>query len=204
MTQIAAVILAAGSGRRFGSNKMLATLKQGDRELPLLAFSLQPWLEVFERLTVVTQAGDDAIKRSMKYVLDRYADIQWVECPDADKGMGLSLACGIQHTVNAEGWVIGLGDMPQIPSSVISKVRDGLIEGNAIVVPFCEGRRGHPIGLSSLYKPQLLMLDQDTGAKHLLEQNASFIKRIDVTDTGICADIDTPSDLDYLQSTLNK
>ena len=56
-SHIAAIVLAAGASRRFGSDKLLHPLTLRGVTLPLAAHSLLPWLEIFGHVTVVVRPG---------------------------------------------------------------------------------------------------------------------------------------------------
>jgi molybdenum cofactor cytidylyltransferase len=121
--------------------------------------------------------------------------INWVVCENSADGISASLACGVRANINASGWVIGLADMPKVPSAAIAGVRDALLEGASLAAPFCNGKRGHPVGFASPYKEDLLLLKGDTGARHLLERDKANLARIKTNDHGIFFDVDTQIDL---------
>jgi molybdenum cofactor cytidylyltransferase len=186
--RIAAIVLAAGFSRRFGSDKLLHPLTLNGRTLPLAAHSLLSWLEVFDRVCVVTRPG----ARTFADALDA-SRISWVVCEHADRGMAESLACGIRATIGAAGWLIGLADMPRVPASAIAGVKDALIEGAPLAAASRNGRLGHPVGFSSRYLDELLALKGDAGARHILERDD--VRRVEAESDGIFADIDQPLDL---------
>jgi molybdenum cofactor cytidylyltransferase len=85
--------------------------------------------------------------------------------------------------------------MPFVRRTTIAAVRDALAGGAALAAPYFRARRGHPVGLSKKFKPELLALKGDEGAKQLLAAREQELKKIPVGDPGIIRDIDTPGDL---------
>ena len=109
--------------------------------------------------------------------------------------MGASLACAIEAAGEAAGYMIALADMPFIRASTLAAVRDSLLNGIHLVAPFFRARRGHPVGISGRFRPELLAASGDEGAKKLLEAHAAELIKIPVGDPGVIRDIDRPSDL---------
>jgi molybdenum cofactor cytidylyltransferase len=197
---IAAIVLAAGCSRRFGTDKLLYTVALRGVALPLAAHSLQPWLENFDHITVVVRPGSEAFCIAIASALGetKSAAIHWLVCENAERGMAASLACGVNANRDAAGWMIGLADMPALPSSAIVGVRDALLDGAGLVATSNNGRRGHPVGFAYNYYEELQALDGDVGARHLLERDISKLVMIRIADHGIFTDIDMPSDLQSL------
>jgi len=197
---IAAIVLAAGSASRFGSDKLLHPVTLRGATLPLAAHSLLPWLETFERTTVVVRPGSRRFRETLMTALGATSTIElkWLECDDAALGMAASLACGVRANRVAAGCLIGLADMPAIPSEAIDGVRNALLAGADLSAPTSDGRRGHPVGFGRRYFDELLALQGDVGARHLLERDKSKLVPVEIGNKGIHADIDIPSDLQYL------
>jgi molybdenum cofactor cytidylyltransferase len=198
-------MLAAGSSQRFGSDKLLHPLTLRGATLPLAAHSLLPWMETFEQISIVVRPGAKVFRSAIEAALgigkggaNKSAAINWIECADAAQGMAASLACGVRANLDAEGWLIGLADMPAVPVEAITRVRKALSAGAAIAVPAHAGRRGHPVGFARQYRIELLALQGDVGARRLLERDASHVVEIRIDDAGIFADIDVPGDLQHL------
>jgi molybdenum cofactor cytidylyltransferase len=195
--EIAAIVLAAGASKRFGSDKLLHPITLDGVTLPLAAFSLLPWLETFEQITVVVRQESEKFCSQINDALGMKlaAALQWIVCENADTGMAASLACGVLANRNASGWLIGLADMPALPSAAIVGVRNALLQGAKLATPFYAGKRGHPVGFASVYLEELLAIKGDEGARKLLERNKADLQQIQVNDEGIFSDVDTPDDL---------
>ncbi|MBB5417741.1 molybdenum cofactor cytidylyltransferase [Paraburkholderia atlantica] len=183
------VLLAAGFGSRFDPhglhNKLLAQMPDGTLVAHEAAHRL---LQVVTRVLAVVRPGSDALARVLN---DAGCDV--VFAASAERGMGASLAAGIEASDDAEGWIVALADMPRIAIPTIEAVARALDNGAPLVAPFYDGQRGHPVGFGSEHRDALLALDGDTGAKALLKSGA--LTRIDVDDPGILRDVDTPDDL---------
>ncbi len=183
------ILLCAGRGRRFdpsgGSNKLLQVLEGGDAVVVASAHHL---LAVLPHVVAVVPPDGEAVA-----VLLRDIGCEVTICPDADTGMAASLVHGIRHTQDAEGWVVALGDMPYVQPSTIQALADALEGGAAIAAPLHAGERGNPVAFSPKHLAALLALRGDQGARGILVANQ--IHEVEVDDTGILRDIDTPSDL---------
>lgn len=200
--QIAAIVLAAGSSSRFGTDKLLHAITLNNMTLPLAAHSLLPWLQNFGSVTVVVRPASQAFCTVIESALGATisAAIRWLVCQNAARGMAASLACGVHSNADADGWLIGLADMPAVPTAAIVGVRNALAAGADLAATSFQGRRGHPVGFASHYREELLALQGDTGARRLLERDISRLVQIEMHDDGIFTDVDTPVDLQLLQT----
>ena len=68
--------------------------------------------------------------------------------------------------------------------------------GNLIVVPVSEGRRGNPVLWSRRFFGELMTLDGDIGARHLIAKHAEAVAEIPVDGESAFLDIDTPQALE--------
>lgn len=201
---IAAIVLAAGSAQRFGSNKLLHPVTLDGTTLPLAAHSLRPWLQVFSRITVIVRTGSEAFIHAIEQASASTGHIDWAICPQAETGMAASLADGVRKNRDAAGWIIGLADMPQLPLAAIRDVRQALTEGAFLAAACRAGKRGHPAGFSARYRDELLALRGDSGGRHIFERDAALVHRIEIPDDGIFTDIDSPNDLKTLEQKGNE
>jgi len=194
MASIVGVLLAAGQGARFGGDKLLAPIAtrsaQGVESAPLGAVAARNLIDAIP--------GSIAVVRPRDAVLAAHftsAGLRVVPCMNAGDGMGATLACGIAATVDADGWIIALGDMPWIAPATIRAIAEAVASGADIAAPSYRGQRGHPVGFSRRHRDALSSLTGDAGARSLIERNLPRLTWIDVEDAGVVQDVDTPSDL---------
>lgn len=181
---IGCIVLAAGSGSRFGADKRLAPFGPNT----LLAHTLRNIAPAFSQRVLVLHTGDEALA-------EQYATLwQVVFAAEAPKGMGRSLAAAMTCTRGWNGAVIGLGDMPLVLTKTYKAVCAQLNQ-EKLVVPYYKGQRGNPVGIGSRYFAELSGLQGDRGARALLEQHEAQVIRLEVDDPGILRDVDTPEAL---------
>ena len=99
---------------------------------------------------------------------------------------------------NADGAVVCLGDMPLIDAALIDRLIEAFApdRGHLITVPVAEGRRGNPVLWSRRFFRELMTLDGDTGARHLIAKHAEAVTEVPVEGDSAFLDIDTPQGLE--------
>jgi molybdenum cofactor cytidylyltransferase len=185
---VAAVILAAGRGARFGAGaKVVAEL---DRK-PLvrhvaeaaLASHAHPVLVVVGQVAEKTAAALAGL------------DVQLVCGAGFETAMSRSLKAGIAAVPpSAPGALVLLADMPRISASLINRLIDAF-EASAhpdAVVPVHAGRRGNPVLLGRTIFEAVRSLEGDDGARLIL---AAGVVELPVEDAAVTADVDTSEDL---------
>ena len=190
MPKVIALLLAAGRGTRFGSDKRVARLTDGRT---LLAVSLARARQVFAEVWVVLRAEDDA------QALGLPADTPIIRCHDAELGMGHSLAAGV-HALRAEpatAIAVLLADMPGIQPASLVLLREQA-GAERIVFPLYRGQRGHPVLFGRMFWQELTQLRGDEGARTLLQAHGAACHGLTLDDAGVLLDLDTPQALQQL------
>jgi molybdenum cofactor cytidylyltransferase len=121
---------------------------------------------------------------------------------DFAEGLASSVKAGIASVPdNADGAVICLGDMPLIDARLIGRLIEAFApdSGNLIVVPVSDGRRGNPVLWSRRFFSELMTLDGDIGARHLIAKHSEAVAEVPVEGHGAFLDIDTPQALEDAQ-----
>ena len=185
---VVAILLAAGTAKRFGSNKLLHSLPH---DVPIAVQAARHLRAVFAE-NVIAVVGPQAHPLSD---LLRQEGCKVVPCENAAEGMGASLACAVKAAGDAQGYVVALADMPFIRASSIAAVRDALAAGAPVVAPYFRSRRGHPVGFAAKFRPALEALRGDEGARKIISLEEKNLVKIPVGDPGVIRDIDTPGDL---------
>jgi molybdenum cofactor cytidylyltransferase len=114
----------------------------------------------------------------------------------ADGEMLSSIQCGIRAlTIQTQAILIGLGDQPQVQEKSVRMVCDAFIESKSdIVVPSFQMRRGHPWLIARPLWDGLLKLRHPQSPRDFLKEQSGKIQYINVDDSGVLADLDTPDD----------
>lgn len=190
ITNTIILVMAAGSSRRFGTDKRQARF--GNKTL--LETTLEkaaPWKK---SIRVILGPGDDSLQTSLSH-----QQVAAYISKNARRGMGHSLADAIQqltaHEPNISRCMVMLADMPYIKTDTLKKLLDAL-EDDDLVVPTYRGKRGNPVGFGQCYFSALKELTGDKGGKIILQQNENSVREIPVEDSGILKDIDRPEQLE--------
>jgi len=184
---IVGILLAAGRGTRFGAHKLLHPLADGT---PMAVAALRNLAQGVDRVIAVVRPDDSELIRILS---QEPAHI--LSCPNAELGMGASLACGVRTAPEADAWLIALADMPFVHPAVIAALSAELQAGAPLAAPTYQDQRGHPVGFGRAFYPELVALGGEHGARHLLDQHAAQLRLIAVAEPGVLRDIDTPGDL---------
>lgn len=184
---VVGLLLAAGAGTRFGSDKLSHSLPHG---VPIAVQAARHLVPAVSRVVAVVRPGAAQLAKDLAA-----EGCEVALCENAAEGMGASLACAARAAGAADGYLVALADMPFVRPSSAAAVRDALVGGAYLAAPYWRARRGHPVGLSAEFFAQLLALRGDEGAKKLLAANQHRLVKIPVGDPGVIRDIDTPADL---------
>ena len=184
--KVGALLLAAGRGARFGSDKRRARLPSGEL---LLDRSIANLVETGLPLRVALGPGDDTLAQT----LGRQG-IETIRCADAPRGMGATLAAAVQAMPRWDAVLVALGDMPWLRPQTIIAVAQAAAPAS-ICVPCLRGCRGHPVAFGARFLPELAALAGDRGARDLLLRHAAVVRELTVEDPGVLRDVDRPADL---------
>ena len=183
-----AIVLAAGQSSRFGGGKLRAVYK----EKPLLDWVLDAALACPVAEVVVVWGGDPEI--AINLPTDGRTKPVWA--PDHALGIGASLGEGLRAlNPQSQGVLVFLGDMPRVPISLAKDMIAAIGQGALAAAPVFDGRRGHPVLISSSLYDQISNLGGDQGAGRILDQLGEKLALIKAPDDGCLFDIDRPGDL---------
>ncbi len=185
--KIVGLLLAAGSASRFGSDKLLHRLPHG---FPIAVQAARHLGAEIAPVFAVVSARSGELA-----ALLQAEGCQVSVCPNAEAGMGASLAWAVRAAGEADGYLVALADMPFVRPSSIAAVRDALLAGAALAAPYFHARRGHPVGIAGRFRAELEALGGDAGARRIVAAHEAELVKVPVGDPGVIRDIDRPGDL---------
>jgi molybdenum cofactor cytidylyltransferase len=205
MTEIAAIILAAGRSSRYlaGGGAEASKLVALYRGEPLVRRVARAALASSARPVVVVtghaRTDVEATLAGLPLVL--------AFNPDFASGLASSLRTGVAALpASAAGAVVLLGDMPDVEAAMIDRmVEIFLTSAEALAaVPVHAGRRGNPVLLGRALFAAVARLEGDEGARRLLREAApDRVAEVPFDDAAVALDIDTPDDLTAAQKLLD-
>ncbi|MEC9285193.1 MAG: nucleotidyltransferase family protein [Pseudomonadota bacterium] len=181
----AALLLAAGSSTRFGSDKRTLLFN----EVPLLSYVVALYKRACPRVIVVVKPGDEGVYDLVD------SSCEWVVASDAKVGMSRSIAAGVRALGSAPWAIVGLADMPYVSPDTVSQIAREMDGGATIARPYSGGRAGNPVGFNRRLFGSLMDLKGDRGAYALIDHHIDHVVDVEVCDQGIFRDIDRPEDL---------
>jgi molybdenum cofactor cytidylyltransferase len=190
---VAAIILAAGRSSRMGRNKLLLDLEGK----PILCHAVDQALGA-GLSEIVVVSGHQATK--VREALGDRA-VKVIEAREHKLGMSASLKAGIRALgPKTDAALVMLGDMPQVSAALIQHLMAAYnpLEGRSIVVPTVEGKRGNPVLFDRRYFEEMLALEGDVGARHLIGAHDDQVAELSVDDAAVFTDVDTPEAYDRL------
>lgn len=188
---VAAVVLAAGSARRFGAQKLLLPFG-GSTVIRTVVEALLRSAVQYVAVVVGHQA------EAMRSALEGLA-LLWVENHQPERGLSSSLAAGLGALPpNVGAALVVLGDQPTLDPGVVERlVERWRVGGRPVVAPRYRGVRGHPVLFSREKFADLAQLRGDVGAREYLAARSAEIELVDVP-LPLPPDLDTPGDYELL------
>lgn len=186
----AGIILAAGESSRMGRDKALLPYQDTtflDRLLDLFLPRASP---------VVVVLGHNAGR--ILVALHPRPGVQVVINEHYKSGQLSSLQAGIRALPSeAPAALVTLVDHPAVAPATLDAI---LARASApLVIPRCQGRRGHPVLLARTLLDEIAALPVTASAKQVVHAHLGEAVFVDVEDPGILRDIDTPADYTNLR-----
>ena len=193
-------MLGAGRSTRMGGpNKLLAEI--GGQ--PLVRIVAEAALASRARpVIVVTGHQRERSRRRLPACRSRFA-----HNPDFAEGLSTSLKAGIAAVpADVDGAIVCLGDMPQVDAGLIDRLIGAFDpeKGALVVVPTIDGKRGNPVVWSRRFFAELMTVEGDVGARHLIGRYPEAVAEVPLTGNAALTDVDTPEALAAVKAELER
>jgi molybdenum cofactor cytidylyltransferase len=133
--------------------------------------------------------------------------VRFAHNPDYAAGLSTSLKAGLAALPGeVDGAIVCLGDMPQVTASLIDRMLEAFdpARGALVVVPTIDGKRGNPVVWSRRFFSDLMALEGDVGARHLIATYADAVTEVPLEDSAALTDVDTPDALMAVKAELER
>ena len=187
---IGAIVLAAGSGTRFGAQKMLAPYAGQPLVSHVVAAVEQAGIEV---ITVVVPPGSAIVSELARF------SVVFAVNHAAERGIASSIRTGVQALpAETESVLIALGDQPTVTPTYLRRlVAEHVASTAPISASDYDGILAPPVIFDRALFAELLVLEGDMGARTVIDREPGRVHRVSVVDR--FEDVDTPEDLAKLE-----
>jgi len=193
--RLLAIIPAAGRSRRMGQPKLLLDIA-GQTVISRVLSALRQ--AGVPRTLVVVRSDDEDLIRKV-----RESGGEVVIPAAVPDEMRQSVEFALQHARNGEaehgmytGWMLVPADHPTLHPDVIQRLISAWSDRpHLIAVPVHAGRRGHPTLFPWSLVEEVFSLPADQGLNCLLRMKPENVLEVDVPDSRVLDDLDTPEDL---------
>ena len=185
-TAVACVLLAAGSGTRFGGGKLLAEFDGK----PLFERAMDALPDgAFVRTAVVSGDGDilaESLRRGFLAVRN--------DAPE--EGVSRSIRLGLHAAEPCSAVLFLVGDQPLLTAGSVRRIlAAGRENPDKIIVPQRpDGQSGNPCLFPAAFFPELLSLEGDRGGRRVIRAHPEAVFPVSVPEEEL-ADTDTKEEL---------
>ncbi len=196
--KIPAIILAAGASSRMGRPKPLLEL-EGRSFADIAAGTLAAAGIKDIYMVLGCRAGEvsSALKsKKLKIIINS----------DWPKGQLSSLKAALRKLpLKTRGVLVCLSDHPRVSTETVIRILEGFSSGmGEVILPSCNGRRGHPVLFSRRVFGALLETPDDRGAREVVRSGRFSLGVVEVDDPFIFQDIDTPKEYGEMLKEFNE
>lgn len=187
--KLACLLTAAGSGSRFGSDKLRLPV---DGE-PMGVHALKVLAEASFDLRVLITSRDKG------YLMDAARALGFLVCinPAPERGMSSSVRLGTEAICAAgkfDGILYAVADQPHLSSGTVNRLLEAFYQApEMIFAPEAEGRRGNPVLFPASLIPELRQVQGDRGGRQVIAAHRERLRTIPV-DPKELLDIDRKED----------
>lgn len=188
--KLACLLTAAGSGSRFGEDKLLLPMAGQ----PIGVHALDVLQQAPFALRVLVTSADKGYL--MEAARERGFDV--VINPAPERGMSSSVQLGTAHIVRAgayDGILYAVADQPHLTVATVERLMKAFTEAPyCIWAPEADGKRGNPVIFPASLFHELLAVTGDRGGRQVIAAHRELLLTVAV-DPKELKDIDTKEDM---------
>jgi CTP:molybdopterin cytidylyltransferase MocA len=176
---MAGIILAAGASSRMGAPKALLNYRGETfvgRLIRVMSAACDPVIVALgHHATAIRAASKGA---------------QFAVNPDPSRGQLSSLQCALDLLPeHAEGFLFQPVDCPAVDGETVKRIAEAALD-HPLVIPRCDGERGHPVGVRRELIAEFLALPAAASTKEIIRRHTARTFYLDVEDRGVLDDVD--------------
>ena len=186
---IAGIVLAAGEGKRIGSNKAVVKLN-GVNFLKVVTSCLQE-ADCSPVIVVVGSNAEKVKHHTQNLNVDYVLNKNW------QNGQFSSLKTGLLRLdSDVVGVLATLVDHPLVaPDTYRQLIKSFRDFPNKIVIPLYNGKQGHPVIIPKAIVREALQSPDNLNLREIFRNHQEMVLRLEVDDPGILKGINTIADL---------
>ena len=188
ITQVAAIVLAAGGSVRMGRPKQLLPI----RGRPMVRHVTEAVAATgLAQVIAVTGAHAGEVAAALADLpVEIVVNESWTE------GMSSSMRAGLRVLrPEIQAALLVLGDQPALTTDMLQLlVARYRATGAPIVAPIYQGQRGNPVLFDRTLFSELLAVEGDRGGRLLIVRHQDQVEWVEVDDPAVIMDIDSPQD----------
>ena len=188
--RLACLVTAAGSGSRFGMDKLMLPVSGQ----PMGVHALNTLhLDNFALRVLITS-------KDKGYLMDAAKErgFEVVIIPAPERGMSSSVRLGTEHILTTgeyDGILYAVADQPNLSASTVEKLIDAFEREPACIwAPEAEGKRGNPVIFPASLFPELVQISGDKGGRRVIAAHRDLLRTVQVPAREL-KDIDRKEDM---------
>lgn len=188
--KLACLVTAAGTGSRFGTDKL--HLPVDGQPMGVLALDVLKKIPFALRVLVTS--------RDKGYLIDaaRERGFAVVINPAPERGMSSSVRLGTEHILSTgtyDGILYAVADQPHLSSATVEKLVNAFLrEPGCIWAPEAAGKRGNPVLFPASLFSELMQVTGDRGGRQVIAAHGELLRTVSVPAAEL-KDIDTKEDI---------
>lgn len=195
--KLSMIYMASGFGKRFGSNKLLASLEGR----PLYTYglaALEKGARILEKKSgisceIITVSQYPQILEDARRLIPGGKAL---ENPFSEEGITASIRLGVAAAwEDTDAFLFFVADQPYTEGEMIASFADGYFKsGKKLGCTAFNGRRGSPTAFGACYRFELLAISGDKGGRQVMKNHPEELWIMETEEKQLW-DVDLPEDL---------